>query len=86
MRENSIPSSLKTYKERIRKIIEAHVDNRIEMHPAPTSLTKGAADLMEQLRLSLAQIERKKPDANPSKKPVHKTLSVMKKKSQRERA
>jgi DNA end-binding protein Ku len=73
------------YQERISKIIEAHVDNRIELHPAPKSLTKGAADLMEQLRLSLAQIERKKPDANPSKKPVHKMLSVMKKKSQSRR-
>jgi DNA end-binding protein Ku len=74
------------YQERIRKIIEAHVDNRIAMHPAPTSLTRGAPDLMEQIRLSLAQIESKKPDANPSKKPVRKTPTVMKKKPQRVRA
>ena len=57
------------YQERIRKIIDAEVSNRIETHPAPTSPTRGAPDLMEQIRLSLAQIESKKPDANPSKKP-----------------
>jgi DNA end-binding protein Ku len=74
------------YQERIREIIEAHVDNRIEMHSAPTSLTRGAPDLVEQIRLSLAQIASKKPDANPSKKPVRKTPTVMKKKPQRVRA
>jgi hypothetical protein len=41
---------------------------------------------MEQIRLSLAQIESKKPDANPSKKPVRKTPTVVKKKPQRVRA
>lgn len=74
------------YQERIRKIIEAQVDNRIEMHPAPTSRTSGTPDLMEQIRLSLAQIESRKPDANPSKKPVRKTPTVVKKKPQRIRA
>lgn len=74
------------YQERISEIIEAHVDNRIEMHPALTSLTKGAPDLMEQLRLSLAQIESKEPDANPSKEPARKTATVVKKKPQRVRA
>ena len=73
------------YQERLGKIIEAHVDNRIEMHAAPTSLTKGAPDLMEQIRLSLAQIESKKPDANPSKKPARKTPTIVKKKPQRVR-
>ena len=74
------------YQERIRTIIGAHVGDRIEMHPATTSLTKGAPDLMEQLRLSLAQLESKKHDANPSKKPARKTATVVKKKPQRVRA
>jgi non-homologous end joining protein Ku len=74
------------YQERISKIIEAHVDNPIEMHPSSRSLTRGAPDLIEQLRLSLAQIESKKADANPSKKPVRRTRTVMKKKPQRVRA
>lgn len=74
------------YQERIHKIIEAQVENRIEMHPAPTSRTTGAPDLMEQIRLSLAQLESKKPDANPSKKPARKTPTVVKKRPQRARA
>jgi DNA end-binding protein Ku len=74
------------YQQRINKIIDAHLENRIETHSAPTRLTRGAPDLMEQLRLSLVQIELKKPDANPSKKPVRKTLTVVKKKPQRVRA
>jgi DNA end-binding protein Ku len=74
------------YQERIRKVIEAHVDNRVETHSAPTSLTSRAPDLMEQIRLSLAQIEAKKPDASSSKKPVAKTPTVVKNKPQRVRA
>jgi len=74
------------YQERISKIIDAQVDNRIAVHPAPTSLTRGAPDLMEQIRLSLAQIHSKKPDTSPSKKPVRKTPTVVKKKPQRVRA
>jgi DNA end-binding protein Ku len=74
------------YQERIHKIIEARVDNRAKVHPAPTSSTSGAPDLMEQIRLSLAQIESRKPDANPSKKPVRKTPTIVKKKPQRVRA
>jgi DNA end-binding protein Ku len=74
------------YQERISKIIDAHVDNRIETHPDPPSLTRGAPDLMEQLRLSLAQIESKKAGAHPTKKPVRKTPTVVKKKPQRVRA
>jgi DNA end-binding protein Ku len=73
------------YQERIREIIEAQVDNRIEMHPAPTSPSSGAPDLMEQIRLSLAQIESKKLDANSSKKPSRKA-PIQKKKPQRVRA
>jgi DNA end-binding protein Ku len=74
------------YQERISKIIEAQVNNRIEKHPASTSLTRGAPDLMEQIRLSLAQIESKKTDAYPSKKPSRKTPTLVKKKPQRVRA
>jgi DNA end-binding protein Ku len=74
------------YQERIRKIIETQVDNRIEKHPGPTSSTSRVPDLMEQIRLSLAQIESKKPDANLSKKPGRKALAIVKKKPQRVRA
>ena len=74
------------HQERLRKIIEAQVDNRMEMHPAPTIPKRGTPDLMEQIRLSLAQIESKKPDANPSKKPARKAPTVVKKKPQKVRA
>ncbi len=74
------------YQERIRKIIEAQLDHRIETHPAPTAPTSGAPDLMEQIRLSLAQIESKKPVTNLSNKPVRKMPTVAKKKPQRVRA
>ena len=50
------------YQERIRKVIDAEVTNRIQMFPAPQRQVTGAPDLMEQIRLSLAQIESKKPD------------------------
>ena len=74
------------YQERIREIIEAHVDNRIEI-PAPTKpSSSGAPDLMEQIRLSLAQIESKKLNARSSKKPSRKAPTVLKKKPQRVRA
>jgi DNA end-binding protein Ku len=74
------------YQQRISKIIEAQVANRGEMHSAPKSLTSGTPDLMEQIRLSLAQIESKKADVHPSKKPVGKTPTVVKKKPQSARA
>jgi non-homologous end joining protein Ku len=71
------------YQERIHKIIDAKMSNRIEAKPASASPATGAPDLMEQIRLSLAQLESKKRDA---KKPVHKTSAVAKKKPQRVRA
>jgi DNA end-binding protein Ku len=74
------------YQERIRNIIEAQVDKRVEIHPASTRVTRGAPDLMEQIRLSLARIEPKKPDADSSKKPARKTPNLVKKKPQRVRA
>jgi DNA end-binding protein Ku len=74
------------YQERIREIIEAQVDNRVELHPAPTIAKSGAPDLMEQIRLSLAQIESKRPGANTSKKAARKTPTAVKKKPQRVRA
>ena len=73
------------YQERLGKIIEAQVDNRMEMHAAPTIPKKGTPDLMEQIRLSLAQIESKK-NVNLSKKPGRKALTVVKKKPQKVRA
>src|SRR5437879_24445 len=42
------------YQERIRKVIDAEVANRIQMFPAPQRQVTGAPDLMEQIRLSLA--------------------------------
>ena len=74
------------YQERIREIIEAQVDNRVELHPAPTIAKSGAPDLMEQIRLSLAQIESKRPGANTSKKAARKTPTAVKRKPQRVRA
>ena len=74
------------YQERICKIIDGEVSNRIPTHPAPTSPTSGTSDLMEQIRLSLAEIESKKPEAKSSKKPVRKTPIVAKNKPQRVRA
>ena len=74
------------YQERIRKIIDAEVSNRIDMSPTPAGKIAGAPDLMEQIRLSLAQIESERSDAKSSKKPVRKTATVAKKKPQRVRA
>lgn len=74
------------YQERLGKIIEAQVDNRMEMHAAPTIPKKGTPDLMEQIRLSLAQMESKKADANHSKKPERKAPTVVKKRPQKVRA
>jgi DNA end-binding protein Ku len=71
------------YQERIHKIIDAEVSNRIETKPAPTSPRTGAPNLMEQIRLSLAQMESKKREA---KRPVQRTPTVTKKKPQRVRA
>ena len=74
------------YQERIGNIIEAHLDNRVDMHTEPADSTREAPDLIEQIRLSLAQIESKKPDANPSKKPARKTPTLVKKKPHKVRA
>jgi DNA end-binding protein Ku len=74
------------YQEHLGKIIEAHVENRIEMHPEPSDSTREAPDLMEQIRLSLAQIESKKANASHSKKPARKNPTLLKKKPQRARA
>ena len=74
------------YQERVRNIIEAHVDNRFEMHPAPAVPKGGAPDLMEQIRLSLAQIESTKTDTNHSKKLGRKAPTFVKKKPQKVRA
>lgn len=74
------------YQERIRKIIDAEVSNRIHTFPAPQRHVTGVPDLMEQIRLSLAQVESKKSEAKSSKKPVRKSATVAKKKPHRARA
>lgn len=74
------------YQERVRNIIDAEIGNRIPMHPASKTPTSGTPDLMEQIRLSLAEIESKKPKANPPRKQVHKTPNIVRKKPQRVRA
>jgi DNA end-binding protein Ku len=74
------------YQERIRKIIDAEVSNRIDFSPTPARKIESAPDLMEQIRLSLAQIESERSDAKGSKKPVRKTATVAKKRPQRVRA
>jgi DNA end-binding protein Ku len=74
------------YQERILKIIDAEVSNRTDMSTTPARKIGGASDLMEQIRLSLAQIESARSDGKSSKKPVRKTASLAKKKPQRERA
>ena len=73
------------YQERIRKIIDAEVNNRAQMPPRQRQVSVGP-DLMEQIRLSLAQIEAKKSEAKSSKKPVRKSATVAKKKPHRARA
>jgi DNA end-binding protein Ku len=74
------------YQERIRKIIDAEVSNHLEAHPAATRPVRDVPDLMNQIRLSLAQIEAKKADVKPLKKPVRKTPTLAKRKPERIRA
>jgi DNA end-binding protein Ku len=74
------------YQERVRKIIDAEMSNRIPTHPASTRPTSGTPDLMEQIRLSLLEIGSKKPDGKSSKMPVRKTPTAATRKPQRVRA
>lgn len=69
------------YQERVRKIIDAKVSNKMGM--SPTHTRKIAPDLMEQIRLSLAQIESENSYAKSSKKSTRKNVSAAKKKPQR---
>jgi DNA end-binding protein Ku len=73
------------YQERLRKILDAQVNNRAEIHGVATSLPNAAPDLMEQIRLSLAQIQAKKSDASP-KEAARKGPTLVKRKPQRVRA
>jgi DNA end-binding protein Ku len=73
------------YQERVRKIINAEMSNRIPTHPGSTRPTSGTPDLMEQIRL-LSWIGSKKRDGKSSKKPVRKTPTAATKKPQRVRA
>ena len=74
------------YQERIQKIIEARLGNTVEMPSAPASPASSGPDLMEQIRLSLAQLKSKKADATPATKSTRKPPAVMKKKPQKVRA
>jgi hypothetical protein len=71
---------------RIHKIIEAQITG-IEQgkRPAPAKPPAKVPDLMEQIRLSLAQIEAKKPRTKEPKKQAQKSTPV-KKKPQKVRA
>ena len=75
------------YQERIHKIIEAQMSG-IEQgtRPAPVKPQAKVPDLMEQIRLSLAQIESKNAGNKDSKKPAQKTGSAAKKKPHKVRA
>ena len=57
------------YQERVQRIIDAAVSSRTHTKPPHASGTTSAPDLMEQIRLSLAQLVPTKRD---TKKPVHK--------------
>ena len=75
------------YQERIQKIIDAQLSG-IERGPqaaSPQPLRK-IPDLMESIRLSLAQIESKKPEGKPAKKQAQKTAAFPKKKPHKVRA
>ena len=74
------------YQDRVREIIEAQVNHRIGIYPAPETPTSDAPDLIEQIRLSLAQIKSKKTDADSPKKPIRRTATEAKKKPQKVRA
>jgi non-homologous end joining protein Ku len=75
------------YQERIGKIIDAQMSRRLfETQPSRPRVSTGADDLMEQIRLSLAQIQSNKPGGKSSKKAAGKTASVAKKKAQNRRA
>jgi DNA end-binding protein Ku len=69
------------YQERIHKIIDAQM-NSFELPRLPVSQKSGmeVPDLMESIRLSLAQIESKKAESKTSKKQVQKTTSTAKNK------
>ena len=81
------PSQFKDlYQERVREIIDAKVSNRMPMWTVPKRATNVTPDLMEQIRLSLAEIQSRKATADPPKNQVRKAPNVVKKKPQRARA
>jgi DNA end-binding protein Ku len=75
------------YQERIHKIIEAQMSS---FDPQKRTVLQQPAreipDLMESIRLSLAQIESKQSKGKPEKKQAQKTSPVTKKKPQKVRA
>ena len=75
------------YQERIHKIIDAQMSSIQRGTPTPVQQpVKEIPDLMESIRLSLAQIESKKLESEPAKKQAQKTLVIQKKKRHKVRA
>jgi len=75
------------YQERIQKIIEAQLSQVEPETPAPLrEPVRNIPDLMERIRLSLAQIESKESKAKTAKKQAQNIAAVAKKKPQRARA
>ena len=75
------------YQERIHKIIDAQMSGVERRTPAALQQpVREIPDLMKSIRLSLAQIESKKPQTETPKKQVAKTAIPTKKKPQKVRA
>jgi len=75
------------YQERIHKIIEAQIGNAESRSPVPLQQpVREIPELMESIRLSLAQMESKKSKDKAEKKQAQKTTPTTKKKPQKARA
>jgi DNA end-binding protein Ku len=74
------------YQERIHKIIEQTRSGNLQLQSASQKPASPVPDLMESIRLSLAEIESKKSESKPSKKPARKAAAVAKRKPQKARA
>lgn len=74
------------YQERIHKIIDAQMSSIQQRRPELQRPVREIPDLMESIRLSLAQIEGKRSQAKATKKQAQKTTPVAKKKPQKVRA
>jgi len=75
------------YQERIHKVIAAQLSsNELRTPAALQQSTRPIPDIMESIRLSLAQIEAKKSPAKTEKKSAQKSAPLAKKKPQKVRA